>query len=87
MNDAAPELPRYLCHKEVQAARITGVEWKPGEKVYVLHLDGGVQVKKHPAWQDKFGATVGSYYVVYKDGYSSVSPAQAFEEGYTRVGA
>jgi hypothetical protein len=28
---------------------------------------------------------VGGYYVVYADGYKSWSPAQAFEEGYTRV--
>jgi len=28
---------------------------------------------------------VGGYYVVYADGYKSFSPAQAFEEGYTRV--
>jgi len=28
---------------------------------------------------------VGGYYVVYKDGYKSYSPAKAFEEGYTRL--
>ena len=28
---------------------------------------------------------VGGYYVVYDDGYKSFSPAQAFEEGYTRL--
>jgi hypothetical protein len=28
---------------------------------------------------------VGGYYVVYKDGYKSFSPKQAFEEGYTRA--
>lgn len=28
---------------------------------------------------------VGGYYVVYKDGYRSFSPAQAFEEGYARI--
>lgn len=27
----------------------------------------------------------GGYYVVYADGYKSWSPAQAFEEGYTRA--
>ena len=27
----------------------------------------------------------GGYFVVYKDGYESFSPAQAFEEGYTRL--
>ena len=28
---------------------------------------------------------VGGYYVVHKDGYKSFSPANAFEEGYTRI--
>lgn len=28
---------------------------------------------------------VGGYYVVYNDGYKSWSPAQAFEEGYTKA--
>jgi hypothetical protein len=27
----------------------------------------------------------GGYFVVYADGYQSFSPAQAFEEGYTRI--
>ena len=27
----------------------------------------------------------GGYYVTYKDGYKSFSPAQAFEEGYARI--
>jgi hypothetical protein len=27
----------------------------------------------------------GGYFVVYKDGYKSFSPAKAFEEGYTRI--
>lgn len=29
----------------------------------------------------------GGYYVVYKDGYQSFSPAEAFEDGYSAVGA
>ena len=28
---------------------------------------------------------IGGYYVVYKDGYKSFSPAEAFEEGYTPI--
>jgi len=32
----------------------------------------------------KHNPQVGGYYVVYADGYKSWSPAQAFEEGYTR---
>lgn len=30
---------------------------------------------------------VGGYYVVYKDGYKSFSPAKEFEDGYTLLGA
>jgi hypothetical protein len=28
---------------------------------------------------------VGGYYVLYKDGYASFSPASAFEEGYDLI--
>jgi hypothetical protein len=28
---------------------------------------------------------VGGYYVVYKDGYRSFSPAEAFETGYEKI--
>jgi len=33
----------------------------------------------------KHNPQAGGYYVVYKDGYKSYSPAKAFEEGYTRI--
>ena len=33
----------------------------------------------------KHDPQAGGYYVVYADGYQSFSPAQAFEEGYTRI--
>lgn len=36
-------------------------------------------------YMDKHDPQVGGYFVVYKDGYQSFSPAQAFEEGYARV--
>jgi hypothetical protein len=34
---------------------------------------------------DKHNPQAGGYYVVYKDGYKSFSPAEAFEEGYTKI--
>jgi hypothetical protein len=37
------------------------------------------------AYVTKHSPKAGGYYVVYADGYKSWSPAQAFEEGYTRV--
>ena len=33
----------------------------------------------------KHRPVAGGYYVVYKDGYKSFSPAKAFEEGYTPI--
>ena len=36
-------------------------------------------------WLDKHNPEVGGYLVVYKDGYISFSPAEAFEDGYTKV--
>jgi hypothetical protein len=33
----------------------------------------------------KHSPEAGGYYVQYKDGYTSFSPAEAFEEGYTRL--
>lgn len=38
------------------------------------------------AWYRKHKPVPGGYYVVYKDGYTSFSPAQAFEEGYALIG-
>jgi predicted metal-dependent peptidase len=34
---------------------------------------------------NKHQPRAGGYYVVYKDGYTSFSPAEAFEDGYTLV--
>ncbi len=36
-------------------------------------------------WYRKHDPQAGGYFVLYKDGYQSFSPADAFEEGYTRV--
>lgn len=36
-------------------------------------------------YMQKHQPRAGGYFVVYKDGYESWSPAEAFEEGYTRV--
>lgn len=36
-------------------------------------------------YMDKHKPEAGGYYVVYEDGYTSFSPAEAFEGGYTLV--
>lgn len=86
MNGVEMEMPKYRCHKVVWALKIkmlaerkdggmSMVSKEPGYGIVVLSADF---VKKHNPQE-------GGYYVVYKDGYKSFSPAQAFEEGYTRI--
>jgi hypothetical protein len=93
---ASRELPRYRCHKEVWALKIkaieptsqevtdsretapTGAMIFPEEAGYApFHVDQRYMEKHQPE--------PGGYYVVYKDGYKSFSPAEAFEDGYTLI--
>jgi hypothetical protein len=81
-------LPKYICHKEVEALKIKEV-FHVGNGVYALRfVDEDYPPLNVPnSWIDRFGPTPGSYWVKYKDGYTSVSPAKAFEEGYVRQSA
>ncbi len=90
-SQAGREMPRYKCHKEVWALKIKAIELhnrmpdtdysatitpeEPGYAPFEVTYD--YQVNHNPR--------VGGYYIVYKDGYKSFSPADAFEEGYTLV--
>ena len=78
------ELPKYSCHKEVHALKIKnieyidsdgGIEITPADESYApFYMDGDYSGKHKPE--------SGGYYVVYRDGYKSYSPAKAFEPGY-----
>lgn len=80
------EMPKYKCHKEVHALKIKELLFDEMKGYSILPEDNGFAafaidadfVRKHPI-------EAGGYYVVYKDGYTSYSPAEAFESGYTRV--
>jgi len=74
------ELPQYECYKKVHAAKITVIE----EGVMVFGDIGG-SICIGEDWIERFKPEVGGYYVVYKDGYTSFSPAKAFEEGYKKL--
>ena len=63
----------FHCDEEIVGAMIT-----PEEEGYAAFPVSRRYMLKHTP-------KVGGYYVVYADGYKSWSPAQAFEEGYTRV--
>lgn len=84
-------LPLYMCHKIVEASKIT--------EIYKQHLDkdenqyiklesgeiSGFVASKE--WMERHKPEVGGYFVKYADGYTSYSPAKAFEEGYTALPA
>ncbi len=47
--------------------------------------EGYAAFKVDADFVSKHRPKVGGYYVVYKDGYKSFSPADAFEDGYTKL--
>lgn len=80
---------RYKCHKEVSAMKIQyctffyNSEFRRYDFRIVGENDEFVEVTRE--FMDKHHVTPGSYYVVYDDGYASVSPKKAFEERYTQI--
>jgi hypothetical protein len=61
-------------------------EHGPKMAIYLVPEDEGyTEFPVDEAYIQKHNPQPGGYYVVYKDGYKSFSPAQAFEEGYTRI--
>lgn len=84
-------MQKYQSHKIVEAAKIIG--WTPMTGgVTRLVLEGGEHA--HANVDDRWvaarlasiggevHAAVGGYFVQYPDGYTSWSPAEAFEQGY-----
>jgi hypothetical protein len=86
------EMPRYRCHKEVWALKIAKVEPdgsapKGAAGSCIITPEDGryAPFRVDEDYCRKHNPQVGGYYVVYKDGYKSFSPLDAFEDGYTKV--
>lgn len=99
-SDTGAEMPRYKCHKEVWALKIKAISYDSDiAKLEGRETDGSAIITPEESGYAPFrvnhafvhkrlpasGPIVGGYFVVYKDGYKSFSPADAFEEGYTRI--
>lgn len=78
MCEAACEMKRWKCHKEVHAEKIVSIE---GNKLNF----GDSYINVDDAYLEKHKPVVGGYYVVYDGGYQSFSPEKAFEGGYTQI--
>lgn len=84
--NSEPPLPLYRCHKLVRALQIG---------IVTPLVDGGADLAFNEpnfesaevaaAFVQKHNPQPGDYLVLYEDGYQSISPWQAFEDGYTRV--
>jgi hypothetical protein len=81
-----PGLPRYQCHKQVWALKISAILHDEFGAA-VISADGGTgfSVRVDTAYVEKHKPAAGGYWVKYDDGYQSYSPAAAFEAGYTRI--
>lgn len=93
INAPTRPMPRYKCHKEVWALKIAAIK-RDGEgenretdgSAMITPADEGfAPFRVEYDYLRKHNPEAGGYYVVYADGYKSYSPAQAFEEGYTRL--
>lgn len=85
---AMRELPRYKCHKEVWALKIDAIEiHQDGSATIATDDDGYAPFRTKPGFKERFKGNdeERGYYVLYKGGYESWSPAKDFEEGYSRL--
>ena len=92
MTNAASPMPKYRSHKEW---RLRVWALKIGDGTINIHPDGSatlpiadggfapVTVAKEVV--SRYMPVAGDYYVRYSDGYESISPGKAFEDGYTRI--
>ena len=85
-----PNLPQYQCHKIVGAFKITDVKMVDVDHIELSGVSSPVSVER--TWVlEKIKKTesmfnlIGKYFVQYEDGYTSISPAEAFESGYTLI--
>jgi len=87
----AGEMPRYRSHKVVGALKIRHVEdcgtdtTTDENPIVMIHFVDSTFAPIRMNLRGKPDPDVGWYYVQYPDGYTSFSPPQAFEEGYTLV--
>lgn len=79
--------PEYESHKIVRAAKIIGFDRRDtgGKVCAIVNPGDGSQEAFNPTVAEMLDrAQVGDWAVIYDNNFRSISPAKAFEEGYTR---
>jgi hypothetical protein len=80
------ELPVYLCHKKVRALKIGDIEIFEGQVAIIVPENTNYpSFTTEQGWASRYKGSRSDpgYYVVYDDGYTSWSPTEAFESGYS----
>lgn len=80
------QMPKYQCHKQVWALKIKAIEERSEKSVSAIIEDEDfAPITLSKRFVKEHGVGAGGYLVTYKGGYQSYSPAEAFEEGYTKL--
>jgi len=90
METAMTPMPMYQCHKKVYALKIQSVQVQTGDEgprgaIITPEEPGFAPFEVDGTYVMKHNPKPGGYFVQYEDGYKSFSPAEAFENGYTRL--
>lgn len=82
------DYPRYRCHKVVEAVKIKAIKQHANDVGFTIVPED----ESIPPFDETFSYCIkhapapGGYWVRYEDGYTSFSPAAAFESGYHPIG-
>ena len=87
------EMPKYQSHKKVWALKIKSIvivrdgenRESDGSAMITPKEEGYASFEVDCEYMHKHKPQVGGYFVQYKGGYKSFSPAKEFEEGYTII--
>jgi len=86
MDENTLEMPKYKCHKEVWALKIAKINYEANGSAIITPVENGyAPFVVSDDYLLRHKPQIGGYFVRYKDGYKSFSPADAFEGGYSPV--
>ena len=73
-------LPAWEQRKQVHGDKITAIDRMQEHDQIRMTTRTGLRIQESWAWYERHTPQIGGYYVLYKDGYASYSPAEPFEE-------
>lgn len=82
------EMPKYRSHKTVHALEIATINRTVPGKVTLSFVDKGyapLTFDESDPMLIRYSPIQRDFYVVYADGYKSLSPRKAFIEGYSKI--